>query len=152
APRQTLEVRELTREGAMPTTILPPSFIVLLLALRACFTAPSFRNFACLPAGWVHCLGRHTITAVVLASGAVSQRHLSVFHRFFGRAQWSLDAVGQALFTLALRWIPADQPLVLLGDDALAHKSGKSISLASMQHDPLLSTAQRPFCSFGHVW
>lgn len=136
----------------MPTTILPQTFVALLFAFQECFTAPSFLNFSCLAAGWVHCLGRHTITNVALASGAVGQRHLSVFHRFFGRAQWSLDAVGQVLFTLALRWIPADQPLILLGDDTLAHKAGKCVALASMHHDPLLSTAKRPFCSFGHVW
>jgi hypothetical protein len=136
----------------MPTTILPPTFIVLLLAFRESFTAPSFGNFVCLVAGWLHCLGRHTITSVALASGAVGQRHLSVFHRFFGRAQWSLDGLGQVLFTLALRWIPTSQPLLLLADDTLAHKSGKSVSLAAMHHDPLLSTAKRPFFSFGHVW
>ena len=35
------------------------------------FTAPSFRDFRTIEAGWVQCLGRHTITAVALASGAV---------------------------------------------------------------------------------
>jgi len=56
------------------------------------------------------------------------------------------------VFTLALKWLPADQPLVVLGDDTLARKGGKSIALASMHHDPLLSSARKPFCSFGHVW
>jgi Transposase DDE domain len=53
---------------------------------------------------------------------------------------------------LALLWIPADQPLLILVDDTLARKSGKGIALATMHHDPLLSTARKPFCSFGHVW
>jgi hypothetical protein len=56
------------------------------------------------------------------------------------------------LFTLALPWLPADQPVYLLLDDTLARKHGKSISLAIMHHDPLLSTARKPFFSFGHVW
>src|SRR5205807_2382488 len=55
-------------------------------------------------------------------------------------------------FTLALQWVPADQPLVVLGDDTLSRKGGKSIALASMHHDPLLSSARKPFASFGHVW
>jgi hypothetical protein len=105
-----------------------------------------------LVAGWVHCLGRHTVTAVVLAAGAVGERHVSVFHRFFGRAQWSLDQVGHVLFTLALPWVPAAQPLVLIGDDTLARKGGKCSALSSMHHDPLRSTARKPFFSFGHVW
>jgi hypothetical protein len=40
----------------------------------------------------------------------------------------------------------------LVGDDTLARKSGKCVSLAAMHHDPLLSTARKPFFSFGHVW
>ncbi len=136
----------------MPAVILPPTFLPLLAAFEPCFGAPSYRNFAVLVAGWIHCLGRRTITAVVLAAGAVGSRHLSVFHRFFGRARWSLDALGRVVFTLGLGWIPADQPLFVLGDDTLARKSGKGISLATMHHDPLLSTARKPFFSFGHVW
>ena|SRR5438128_9709668 len=88
--------------------------------------------------GW-----RRTLTTVALASDAVGQRHIAVFHRFFSRASWSLDALGRVLFRLALTWLAADQPVVVLGDDTLARTGGKSIALASMHHDPLLSV-QRP--------
>jgi hypothetical protein len=151
APSFTLSVLT-TREGAMFEGILPHSFGLLFVAFQPCFTAPTYRNFQLLVAGWIHCLGRRTITAVAVASGAVEQRHISVFHRFFSRAQWSLDAVGHVLFLLALAWLPADGPLILLLDDTLARKHGKGISLATMHHDPLLSTARKPFFSFGHVW
>ena len=133
-------------------TILPESFRSLLSAFLPCFTAPSHRNFVALVAGWVHCLGRRTVTAVALASGALGARHISVFHRFFGRSRWALDALGHVLFKLAVAWVAADQPLLLILDDTLARKGGKGISLASMHHDPLLSTASKPFFSFGHVW
>ncbi len=103
---------------------------------------------------WAGCSARGAAPSptVALASGAVGQRHISVFHRFFSRASWQLDALGRVVFTLALRWVPVDQPLVVLGDDTLARKGGKSIALASMHHDPLLSSARKPFASFGHVW
>lgn len=133
-------------------TILPETFRTLLAAFRPCFTAPSYQNFQAIVGGWVHCLGRRTVTAVALASGALSDHHISVFHRFFTRAQWALDALGQVVFRLALPWLPADQPLFLLLDDTLARKGGKGISLASMHHDPLLSSGRKPFFSFGHVW
>ena len=136
----------------MHEIILPDSFLPLLATFAPCFHGPSYRNFQLLVAGWIHCLGRRTVTAVVLAAGAVGQRHISVFHRFFARAHWSLDAVGRVVFTLALAWLPADAPLYLLVDDTLARKHGKCISLASMHHDPLLSTGRKPFTSFGHVW
>jgi hypothetical protein len=133
-------------------TMIPESFASVLAAYATCFQARSYPTFQWLVLGWVQCLERRTLTAVALASGAVGVRHISVFHRFFARAPWRLDAVGQVVFTQALRWLPPDQPVYLLGDDTLARKSGKCVSLASMHHDPLLSTARKPFFSFGHVW
>src|SRR5688572_17914577 len=152
ASRVTLEVQATRTGEAMPPVIVPETLGTLLAAFQPCFTAPSYRNFWLLVSGWLHCSGRRTVTAVALAAGAVGSRHISVFHRFFGRATWSLDAVGHVVFTLAVRWLPTDQPLVVLVDDTLARKTGKGISLATMHHDPLLSSARKPFCSFGHVW
>ncbi|HLB76523.1 MAG TPA: transposase [Candidatus Dormibacteraeota bacterium] len=136
----------------MSELMLPPTWAVLLTAFTSCFQARSYLTFQWLTLGWVQCQGRRTVTEVALASGAVGERHISVFHRFFSRASWALDTLGQVLFTLALQWVPADQPLVVLGDDTLSRKGGKSIALASMHHDPLLSSAREPFASFGHVW
>jgi hypothetical protein len=136
----------------MPVGIVPESFVGVLAAFAGCFGAPSYRTFEAVIVGWVHCLGRRTVTAVVLASGGAGQRHISVFHRFFGRAVWALDDLGRVLLGLAVAWIPADQPLYLVIDDTLARKGGKGVALASMHHDPLLSTARKPFFSFGHVW
>jgi hypothetical protein len=132
--------------------ILPETLAALLLAFEECFTAPSFRNFAALVSGWIHCLGRRTVTGVALASGTVGERHISVFHRFFSRARWSLDAVGRVVFRLALEWLPRDQSIYLPLDDTLARKSGKCVALASIHHDPLLSSISRPFFSYGHCW
>ena len=67
---------------------------------------------------------------MVLASGAVGQRQSSVFHRCCARAQWSLAAVGSWLFQVALAWIPADQPLDVLGYATLARTSGKGVNPA----------------------
>lgn len=73
-------------------------------------------------------------------------------HRFFARARWTPDTPGRALFGLAPARLPADRPLLLLGDDTLAREHGKCVALASMHHVPLLPTAREPFFSFGHVW
>jgi hypothetical protein len=132
--------------------MVPESFVLLLAALAPCFTAPTYRTFCYLVAGWVQCQGRHTVTGVALAAGVVGWRHISGYHRFFARARWDPDAVGEAVFTLALHLIPAGCPLVLLVDDSLARKGGKAISLGAMHHDPLLSTGRKAFSRFGHVW
>src|SRR5438128_7000352 len=136
----------------MSDLMLPPTWAVVLTAFTSCFQARSYLTFQWLSLGWGQCQGRRTLTEVALASGAVGERHISVFHRFFSRTCWKLDALGRVVFRLALKWLPADQPLVVLGDDTLARTGGKSIALASMHHDPLLSSARKPFSSFGHVW
>ena len=71
---------------------------------------------------------------MAVASGGVDGCHISVFHRFFSRATWSLDALGQVVFRLALAWIPVDQSLFILVDDTLARKTGKGVALATMHH------------------
>jgi len=132
--------------------MLPETFAPVMAAFGACFSAPTYQTFRCLVAGWVQCHGRHTVTAVAMAAGVVGWCHISVFHRFFSRARWEVDAVGKVAFRLALQWVPAGQAVVLLGDDTLARKRGKAIALGSMHHDPLLSRVRKAFCSFGHVW
>lgn len=136
----------------MHPVILPDTFLALLRTFEPCFDAPSYRNFVTVVSGWVQCLGRRTVTAVVRAAGAAGSRHLSVFHRFVARAQWVLDDLGAVVFRLALAWLPDDAPLIVIIDDTLCRKGGKGICGASMDHDPLRSTRRKPFVSFGHVW
>jgi hypothetical protein len=136
----------------VPPLLVPESFALVVAAFAPCFTAPTYRLFRYLVAGWIRCRGRHTVTAVALAAGVVGWWHFSAFHRFVSRARWDPDALGKIVCRLALRWIPADQPLFLLVDDTLARKRGKAIALGSMHHDPLLSTVRKAFSSFGHVW
>jgi SRSO17 transposase len=113
----------------MPPLMLPETFMPLAAAVASCFTAPSYRTFRYLVAGWVQCQGRRTITGVALAAGVVGWWHVSVFHRFFSRARWDVDALGKVVFRLALPCVPADQPVVVLVDDTLARKAGKAIAL-----------------------
>jgi hypothetical protein len=70
AAAKTLAVSA-TREGAMPEVIVPGPMIGLLAAFEPCFHAPSTRIGQLVVAGWVHCLGRRTVTGVALASGGL---------------------------------------------------------------------------------
>ena len=138
----------------MPLPVVPESFAVVLAACAPCFPPSTSRVFCHLVAGWLPCAGRHTVANVALAAGpgGVGWRHISAFHRFFGRATWAPDTVGKVVFTRALRLLAAGVPISLLVDDRLARKEGTAIALGSMQHDPLRSTRRRPFSRFGQVW
>jgi hypothetical protein len=128
------------------------SFLALLQAFEPHFTAPTFQTFLTLTCGWVLALGRHTVTAVVRAAGAVGCKHIRSFHRFFSTSRWQSDELGLTLVRLITALVPKDQPLVVAIDDTLGRHTGKKIAAASMHRDPLLSTRTRTLFHWGHVW
>jgi hypothetical protein len=136
----------------MPEALLAPSFVPFVAALSGCFTAPSFVTFQHIVAGWILCIGRHTVTGVLRASGAVGEKHHTSFHRFFRAAAWQLEAVGLCLIQLVVKLLPGDETIVVSLDDTLSRHTGKHIRGASMHHDPLLSTRAKPVFHWGHVW
>jgi len=132
--------------------LLAPSLAPLLAVFADCFTAPSFQTFQHLVGGWILALGRHTVTGVLRASGAVGVKHHTSFHRFFRAASWKVDDLALALLRLVLQLVPAEVPIVVPVDDTLGRHTGKNIRAASMHHDPLLSTRTKPVFHWGHVW
>ena len=136
----------------MLDTPIVSSFATLLQTFSCCFTAPSMNTFTILMSGWVLNLRRHTVTEVVRAAGAVGQKHISSFHRFFSRARWTTDEVGLKLAALVIKQLCPEGVIRLIVDDTMGRHTGKAIAAASMHRDPLLSTGRKPFFHWGHVW
>jgi hypothetical protein len=87
---------------------------------------------------------------MIVAAGAVGDKHFSSFHRFFSHAAWSRDNLGLALFGL-LR--PSLGDVVFLGvDDTLARKRGLKMFGTGMHIDPLLSSRGYKVTNWGHCW
>jgi hypothetical protein len=141
------------------------SFGGLALSFSSVFTQPSFANFLTILNGWVFCLGRRTVTGLIVAAGATEEKYFSCFHRFFSRAAWKLDPLGRIILELALRFVPTDEIILFAVDDTLGRKTGRHIWGAGMpdgpylqgigpfgHHDPLRSTPSHPVFSFGHSW
>jgi hypothetical protein len=136
----------------VPDLMLAPSLVPLVALFAPCFTAPSFVTFQHVVAGWILCLGRHTVTGVLQSSGAVGRKHHTSFHRFFRAAAWMADRVGLRMAHLVLGLVPKDEPVIVALDDTLGRHTGKHIRAASMHHDPLLSTRTKVVFHWGHVW
>src|SRR5665213_3678120 len=128
---------------------LVSSFSVLLQELAIVMTAPSFQNFVVLATGWVFA-PRRTVTNVLLAAGVAGERHHSAFHRFFAEANWSLDALGLAVFRLIEPF--CGEAVLVAIDDTLAHKRGLKMFGTGMHHDPLLSSRSYTVTTWGHCW
>ncbi len=126
------------------------TFSGLLQHLSLVMTVPTFNNFMVIVAGWIFA-SRRTVTAIIVAAGAVELKHHSTFHRVFALARWSLDELGLAVFALILGWIP--HGAVFLGvDDTLARKRGLKMFGVGMHHDPLLSSRKKTVVNWGHNW
>jgi SRSO17 transposase len=136
----------------VPPPKIASSFADMLAAFSPCFTAPSFRTFLHLAAGWVMCINRRTVTGVILAADAVGLKHHTSFHRFFRAARWSVDDVGRVVLGLVLKLVSNSAEVVVALDDTLSRHTCKHISSAGMHRDPLLSTATKVAYHFGHVW
>lgn len=132
--------------------MLPESFLACLAAFEGCFTSPSYRRFITLMTGWVLHIGKHTVTGVMRAAGVVGRDEHSGYHRFFNAARWEPDEVGLVLMQLIVASLCPAGRVTLSLDDTLARHTGKHIASAGMHHDPLLSTASKPFWHFGHNW
>jgi hypothetical protein len=132
--------------------LLAPSVVPLVAEFSLCFTRPTFETFQHIVAGWILCLGRHTVTGVLLAAGAVGKKHHTSFHRFFRSAAWEVEALSLWLLLLVMKLLPDEEPVVVSLDDTLSRHTGKHIRAASMHHDPLLSTRTKAVFHFGHVW
>ena len=99
----------------------------------AVMTEPSFENFLVLVTGWIFA-SRRTVTRLIVAAGAVGQKHRSAYHRLFATARWSRDQLGLAVFDVLKPWLGE---VIFLGlDDTLARKRGMKMFGTGMHHGP----------------
>jgi hypothetical protein len=129
---------------------LVPSFLALVQFITPSMTTPTLVSLKTLLAGWVFC-GRRTVTGMIVAAGAIEDKHHSAYHRVFAAARWSLDTVGLSLFRLLLALVP-EGVIALTLDDTLARKRGLKVYGAGMHHDPLQSSRKKAIVSWGHSW
>jgi len=124
------------------------SFHAMLVALTVVFSQPSFQNFVVLMEGWI-LAGARAMTSTALESCGPFPKHFGTYYRFFSRAVWNPDRLGDALLQVVLPFAP-EGPLVAAIDDTIARKSGKRIWGANIHHDPL-GFMPNALC-FGHNW
>ncbi|MFT5735210.1 MAG: hypothetical protein ACI8WY_003897, partial [Planctomycetota bacterium] len=112
----------------MPDQSVPKSVAALLKSFESCFTAPTYRRFSALVAGWFLCCSRRWVTRVTRASGEMGGRHHAGFHRFFSAARWEMDGVWQTLLTHPLKYLPKRIDVIV---GTAMHYDGSAPSQAS---------------------
>ena len=135
----------------LPGLNLPASLAGLLVALRPCFTGPSFRTFCGLAAGLAGQVRRRTVCGMLAGAGLSRCWPHDRAHYFFARAAWQLDELGLCVARLvAALLVPAGAPIEVAVDDSVFRRSGRRVSGAAWQHDG--SSPAKSKLSFGNCF
>jgi hypothetical protein len=91
------------------------------------FPTPSWQTFPVLAGGWAVAGGeRQTSTTYLWLTGAPTVNHCSCFAAFLGGALYQARGqLGARIMRCAAQGVPADAPLLIVGDDSTKKKAGR---------------------------
>jgi len=131
---------------------LPSAAEPLIMSFSIAFTQPTFQRILPLLVGAILTVGRHTVTAVLRTVGPLAPGHFSSYHRVFSRAAWTLWPLGKVLTTTILRWLPVEDPVLVVVDDTTAQHRGKHMYGKGCHRDAVRSAHQHVVFRWGHRW
>ena len=131
---------------------LIPGLAALVEAFGDCFHPQVFSTFQSLIAGWIVCLGPHTISGVWQATGLAAKRHHATAYAVFHSAAWEWDDLGIILATLILTHLVPGGIVWIAVDDTLCHKRGAKVAFGGIFLDAVLSSKRHKTFRFGLNW
>jgi hypothetical protein len=137
---------------ARPMDQLIPTLAALVEPFRHCFRIEVFQTFQILLAGWIVCVGPHTISEVWQATGLAARRHHDTAYAVFHSAAWEWDDLGMVLATLVLAHLVPGGAVWLAVDDTLTHKRGAKVAFGGIFLDAVLSSKRHKTLRFGLNW
>jgi hypothetical protein len=131
---------------------LIPSLAALVESFRDPFHPSVFATFQTLLAGWIVCLGPHTISGVWQATGQAAKRHHDTAYAVFHSACWDWDELGILLGALILAHLIPGGVVWVAVDDTLCHKRGAKVAFGGIFLDAVLSSKRHKTFRFGLNW
>ena len=132
--------------------LLPPEAAPLLALFAAEFTAPTAARFHTLLAAALLTTGRRTVAGVLRTLRHLAPGHATAYRRVLSRAEWSGLALGCALARLVVARLPADAPVLLVGDDTVDGHTGRTVYGKARHRDPTRSSHAYTAWRYGHRW
>jgi hypothetical protein len=127
--------------------------LLLLQPFAEVFTRPTFCHMRTLVYGTLLASGRRTVTAALRAMGRGDERHFTTYHRVLNRAVWSPLHLSRLLLgLLAMAFLRADTPFILLIDGTLERRWGRRIAYKGRFHDAVRSQSGHVVTSEGIHW
>jgi hypothetical protein len=132
--------------------ILPAEARPLLDGLRPVFTHPTLHRFVTLMGSAILTTGRRTVANLLRTAAPLVRGHRTTFQRVLSAAEWSGLRLACQLCRLVLALIPADQTIVLVGDDTVDGHPGRLVYGKARHRDPVRSSHGYTAWRYGHKW
>ena len=132
--------------------LLPPEAAPLLALFAAEFTSPTAARVHVLTAAAILTTGRRTVAGVLRTLRHLAPGHATAYRRVLSRAEWSGLALGCALARLVVARLPADAPVLLVGDDTVDGHTGRTVYGKARHRDPVRSSHAFTAWRYGHKW
>ncbi len=132
--------------------LLPPEAAPLLALFAAEFTSPTAARVHVLTAAAILTTGRRTVAGVLRTLRHLAHGHPTAYRRVLSRAEWSGLALGCALARLVVARLPADAPVLLVGDDTIDGHTGRTVYGKARHRDPVRSSHAFTARRYGHTW
>ncbi len=132
--------------------ILPAEARPLLDSLAPVFTQPTFARFVTLFGSAILTTGRRTVANILRTAAPLAQGHVTTYQRVLSSAEWSALHLACQLCRLILALIPAEQTVVLVGDDTVDGHPGRQVYGKARHRDPVRSSHGFTAWRHGHKW
>jgi DDE superfamily endonuclease len=116
---------------------MPGSWAALLEPLRPVFRRrTTFAMFTILATGLVGRTGRRSVVGMLAGARMAGEVSFHAACRFFSHAVWDIDQLGLAVARLVVtRLLDPDEPIVVIVDDTLFRRWGRTVYHAFWTHD-----------------
>jgi hypothetical protein len=132
--------------------ILPAEARPVLGALAPAFTRPTSHRFVTLFGSAVLTTGRRTAANIRRTAAPIARGPVATYQRVLSCAEWSPLYPACQLCRLILALVPADQTVILAGDDTVDGHPGRKVYGKTRHRDPVRSRHGYTAWRYGPKW
>jgi len=116
------------------------------------FSSPTWKKAQFLCVGAILCQGARRISSILHVMGMAHNKGFEKYHRFLNRDEWSPLMGAKILFGLLVSLIPPNQILLIVFDDTVERRKGRTIKAKGCYRDAVRSTQSHVVTCYGLKW
>lgn len=131
---------------------LPTPILNILSPFSQLFSSPTWKKAQLLCVGAILCQGARRISSILHIMGMAHNKGFGKYHRFLNRDEWSPLMGAKILFGLLVSLIPPNQTLMIVFDDTVERRKGRTIKAKGCYRDAVRSTQSHVVTCYGLKW